>query len=1219
MDWSFKNQAVLFAPENAFSRKRKRGKDTTPQSDSESKIIIFQPKTAATNFTPQHVSTLNTTTYHGSLDPDQAFWDERGKNVATLDSSGKFVLWGAPQYSNVWRALGAVDAGSRVMKFKWLRYEEDYISTSQSLARPVVRNSTTSKNKNNVEPIDLTSDDDGSGANGKHGQPNQEPFFVKGPLMGPRGPAAPSKPGRLDGFVVVTEDGKIILYFQDASNVVRFITATIPGMEKPPNKPSASDHDNLPTPDKLTHVDIYLAESDHMFLAIYGPGTSERCIWTYDVEVDIRTESMIIHPSAVISVASPFMSDGSSATSELATELPASSSSSVLSLHVLNPKTVIATFGRLASASSSSSYDSAMNAASVDTKPDDNVATTGQGAVCVWELVETDAPPGDDGGIFGQDRDAKIITWVLVASHGTLSSFPTALTTIQPWYAPPGIEISAVLAIGYSDGALELLDSKTLKKASLLEFRFGPLKSEADMPPPPPRKPATVKCESVIPNGRSVGSTSSVATLVDALRRPSVVIREDQFMNDMMDWSSAEEVKAEQQQDVDEIFQNLMESPEADAIADAKDIVSSLATTVFNEPSPAHTVTIDREPSIAVPPVKTPCRVVNADIILALSTSPNGVNVMAVRQDALSRKIKVDMVPMVTRDAPAARAHPEKVVNELTRQVTLSILNNKDGQDLIDLIHVLSKRLPLYDLPELVLERVYSVIGGVLRPLSPHIASIFPHNPESSEMNVENRVIGFQLSLYRSIPTRQCQYSNAFVMISLHHILRTFFQCCNDTWDSRNSLLKLVKERTCIDTQNIPITMRKDSLHYFLPLARWGVELVCVLLREFYMTVHIRRRKKEVFQTPGVSQTPGAAATPTLNPGVLSPQSASDEARRPWKGDFENQDLLTSRPTKLALLFHTPTRRLIKAILFAARIFKMQLGFNIATVKNQYQSAHASAPTAQRQKILEQLRNDANYLQRADLIFSRPRLKLEVALSLLFDIDDIISRPRDIATSNSLNPLDVLPPDTNLSEAERRAAYDSMLIRSIVPPSYATTLPLVRQKYDGHFIRLFSPIVAPPRPAPGQGVPPQPEDTMTNLSAALMLFATDQSWLELKPMPELDTVDDSNTRDVESFLVGQRQRFDVLSKTNFWFAKGIRQCNRCGHTSGCVTESASTATSSSVSSNNSSGGETASDVKSSPLSLIPNPFKGRQVPWGDEFDAACICGGSWKQLASLNV
>ena len=80
--------------------------------------------------------------------------------------------------------------------------------------------------------------------------------------------------------------------------------------------------------------------------------------------------------------------------------------------------------------------------------------------------------------------------------------------------------------------------------------------------------------------------------------------------------------------------------------------------------------------------------------------------------------------------------------------MALAILNNKDAQDLVDLIQVLSFRTHINDLPESIMERVHTVIGNVLRPTSPHIPSPFPH-PELSEMNVEGRVVGMQLLLYR--------------------------------------------------------------------------------------------------------------------------------------------------------------------------------------------------------------------------------------------------------------------------------------------------------------------------------------------------------------------------------------------------------------------------------------------------------------------------------------
>ncbi|TPX47456.1 hypothetical protein SeMB42_g00709 [Synchytrium endobioticum] len=1204
VDWSCKNQAVIYAPERVLLPSRKRKRDagsSTSAVDSHNKIMIVDPKSTCTSstirYTPKHVATLPTSNFHNSSDgkADQAFWDERGKHLATLDNTGKFVLWGAPHYTNVWRALGAVDAGSRVIKFKWLKDQDEYVSNSVSM-QVMSTSSNTSRQQQNGMPIDLTDDDDS--AFRSTDSTKNEPLFIKALPKGPRGPSIPSKPGRLDGFVVITEDGKIILYFQDASNVVRFFTATMPGMEKS-SKPDSSVDDDLSTPNTLTHADVVLADSNRMFLVIYGRGTSEKCIWTYDVEVDIRTETMHLHPSAIIPVAAlPFLpatgdiGGTGGVTAEqlhLANELPSSPTSSLLSLHALNPRTIVATFGRLPTPLAAHDMT------------DSTQQQKAQGAVCVWELIETDAPAGDDGGVFGQDRDAKIITWALMATHASLTSFPTTIACLQPWHNPilhsqpsPGNHtsnnsmdngrsgIKSLIAVGYADGTLELRDSKSFQISSLYEYRFGPLKAEKDLPPSVknknanPNSPEPSSAYARVP-APSLNTTSAAPTgggdkIVAAPGLASVMIREDEPINDMMDWSTS----------VDN-FRD--ETTNGEKIPD-KDIHGS---------------------------------------ILGLAVSPNGVDIMVLHKR--NGQVELDIVPMIERTTLAEAADPDNVIAELARQMTLAILNNADAQDLVDVIQVLTFRLHVEDLSECVMERVYGIIGNVLRPSSSHIPSLFPH-PEVSDMNIEGRVVGMQLLVCRSIPGRQTQYSTTYIMIQLYHILKTFFQCCTDFWEARTTLFKIVKERSCIDLPTTPITMRKEFLHYFLPMARWAIDLVCLLLREMYMTIHIRRRKPDgyvSFQTPTMNNaptlqvglaTPGGLASP---PSIAASATGDDTGRNPWKGDMENQDLAFWRPTRLVLLFHTPSRRLIMAVLLAVRIFRLQVGINIASVKNQYSSAHSAGQTPQRQKFMDQLRNDAAYLQRAELVLTRARLKIEVALSFLFDVDDVITRPPEVAPPVIISGVHPSPPDIVLNLHDRKAAYDKMMIRCIIPPSYSCSLPYIRHRYDSSFVKLFSPV--PQRPTGAQGnEQPQPE-MMTNISTALMMFATDQTWMELQPTEELDPFNEfylhSNYRNIDqkeaihSYLETLRHRFDVISKANFWFAKGIRQCNRCCHMSACDVDTGGgggTVT-------GSDGSSRVRDSKRSPLSQLQISFKGKDAPWGGEYDAVCVCGGTWKRMA----
>ena len=152
-------------------------------------------------------------------------------------------------------------------------------------------------------------------------------------------------------------------------------------------------------------------------------------------------------------------------------------------------------------------------------------------------------------------------------------------------------------------------------------------------------------------------------------------------------------------------------------------------------------------------------------------------------------------------------------------------------------------------------------------------------------------------------------------------------------------------------------------------------------------------------------------------------------------------------------------------------------------MKNQYQSTNASQ-TPQRQKILDQLRNDVAYLQRADFVLNRARLKVESAFSFLYDIDDLVSRQQSIVPQSNLNGPDTLAPDLALSLEDRKAAYDIMMIRSLVPTSYSTLLPYIRQKFEVNLARLFQPIVIQ-RPPGAQG-PEQVPEVMTNLSAAFL-------------------------------------------------------------------------------------------------------------------------------------
>ncbi|KAJ3083670.1 hypothetical protein HK102_000953, partial [Quaeritorhiza haematococci] len=431
--------------------------------------------------------------------------------------------------------------------------------------------------------------------------------------------------------------------------------------------------------------------------------------------------------------------------------------------------------------------------------------------------------------------------------------------------------------------------------------------------------------------------------------------------------------------------------------------------------------------------------------VLGFAVSPNGVNVMIIRDDGRnvsgvdSKRISVEGSMMLR----------ERIV-------------------------------PERDLPERILENVYSIVDTVRfipDVTTESILARFPWIGDEGSLSLDGPVAGMQVSLFRAMHRSKTeQYTNTFAGLQLLAIsesfMKSFEKPVNKVKDALDALLK--GPNPWASNTQPTLAIKKESIYHLAPMAAWVLEFTSFLMRQLYLFFHARRKSPTVQPSSDLDSTlsgtpghPRGASTPGSS--GTNPEQTSPGAGKPWAG---NLGLLT-RPNALVFLFHSGCLRTLVNLLLAIKLYRM----NWYLLLQQHRGAAGGAAAA------PGLTEEFFFLKQLDSILAKTRLKRETAGQFLLEVSEIVSRHEatmgvraasggsvdqagvgmggDGASSvggsdaESNEMLSASEAALGYKPSERWASAADMIIRGVVPKPYLKLLPQIEQAFEKHLPNMY--------------------------------------------------------------------------------------------------------------------------------------------------------------------
>ncbi|ORX76316.1 hypothetical protein BCR32DRAFT_271350 [Anaeromyces robustus] len=193
-----------------------------------------------------------------------------------------------------------------------------------------------------------------------------------------------------------------------------------------------------------------------------------------------------------------------------------------------------------------------------------------------------------------------------------------------------------------------------------------------------------------------------------------------------------------------------------------------------------------------------------------------------------------------------------KLINTLVIQLTVSILNKYDYEDIIYFLMKINKHFKNKDLIGDFLVCFFNEYNKNVSLLDNDIISNFPRD-ENTSMAIEGQTFIVSLVLNRSFSSRETQYFNNNIFIQLNYIGQSFLNHFVYPWRINKYLDKPILK---IEEEFEPFCLiKKDCYHYNAPLAYWIIELCKYVLKHLYIWYNVNCRKRNHTQVLNGEET----------------------------------------------------------------------------------------------------------------------------------------------------------------------------------------------------------------------------------------------------------------------------------------------------------------------------------------------------------------------------
>ncbi|KAI8813007.1 hypothetical protein BJ742DRAFT_790742 [Cladochytrium replicatum] len=510
-----------------------------------------------------------------------------------------------------------------------------------------------------------------------------------------------------------------------------------------------------------------------------------------------------------------------------------------------------------------------------------------------------------------------------------------------------------------------------------------------------------------------------------------------------------------------------------------------------------------------------------------------------------------ESIPQNGNRAPHTSSDVDDIAETLSRLFVLGLANGVDFSDLVDITsaevrcgvsHSIIQDVQLWDcLPDRILERVNADFNLIMPNPCVHVpgpydesnpkrtakgsqivpsaevyatavgtggaAMRFPFLPHSSA-SAEGALAGLQMAMLRMFAGKVVQYENTFTMIQLHGISEMMMDAFVNPW-ATEEVTDLARRQWDFEThppEQGQHQIRRESLLDFASLGVWVTDLCISLLRSMYVCFNLRITSHADADAALVTQS-----VPTVSQADVSPDAQ----------DKEIVEQLTSRPSPIALLFHTATRRNLIQILLLMHFARTSIREYQHADNSRLEYLQASLARGGDEltvrKHMAVIKEDLNRLRSVEHTLNRSRLQFELFGRILVDLDGHVSKGEsgeeeeettgdcdwwwesptregsvEAGIESGREPLEST---RQLVHSVRGRVKDEVriFIQGTLPHGYERAVGFLRRKMESSLTQLFT----EPSADAGAG------SGAKELSALAMLGNLDTEWLELRRMQEV--------------------------------------------------------------------------------------------------------------------
>ncbi|KAI8826662.1 uncharacterized protein EV422DRAFT_5564 [Fimicolochytrium jonesii] len=420
VDWGVQNLIAVVSPEQSgrLARRRRRGQGE----------IAERPQTISLmrnlgNGRRKIVCQIHAHPHLGSK-VSTVKWDPSGQLLASIDESGRVVVWRMQDCINRWAVSHTWDCGEPVVALTWLKQHRHWVvSTSDSKKAIPAEN----------HPVA-----DGSVTEGGPTAKSEKAPFQRTRFRGPRAPTTGC------GLALLTIGGKLIVHHRDLSETPYHLETEL-GRLANPEVPESDAMDVAAPRMNLHDADFALLEDDILAIVVHRPSSPTQPVEIYHLKVEFWSKEISVTSRSSASV--PIGSQESSSTD--GTQSILDTVPSVTHLRWV---------------------DSSRIMVATREEPFDRTASTqtGRSKLCILKRQE--------GKPEGERRDE----WVIGANQ--LCRAESAVTALEVCTPPEngGNGRNAIVLVGYGDGHVEIRDPATLATVDLWQHMRKPYETDSN-------------------------------------------------------------------------------------------------------------------------------------------------------------------------------------------------------------------------------------------------------------------------------------------------------------------------------------------------------------------------------------------------------------------------------------------------------------------------------------------------------------------------------------------------------------------------------------------------------------------------------------------------------------------------------------------------------------------------------------------------------------------